>query len=248
MLGKSSRSGRRRSPRTHSPAWQSSPFGARLTPSLAAVPGRSARTAAVVVSAPRPSEVATGPSALSIYLSICPHWPMLRVALRRRRCRRERYDAAARRCADVARRPTGCQGRSSRCACSWGPAALSIVYTLPRDRQDAVCAVRFWRPDRPCLASPSCAASRAPHARPLPHRCGSASWLLQWAARKRNGLCGARLLGHHPLVGGLVQRRHWRCSDGQRLRLDRVEFRGICGARLLGHHQRVGLTQLWRWR
>ena len=48
--------------------------------------------------------------------------------------------------------------------------------------------------------------------------------------------------------GGLVQRRHWRCSDGQRLRLDRVELRGICGARLLGHHQRVGLPQLWRWR
>ena len=125
---------------------------APLTPSLAAVPGRSARTAGVV-SAPRPSEVATGPSALSIYLSICPHWPMLRVALRRRRCRRERYDAAARRCADVARRPTGCQGRSSRCACSWGPAALSIVYPSTRPTGRCLCGqVSAPRQAVPCLA------------------------------------------------------------------------------------------------
>ena len=59
-----------------------------------------------------------------------------------------------------------------------GPVALPF----PRDRNVDACAVRSWRANRPCLTSPSCAASCAPHA-PHPHRRGSASCLLQWAAR-----------------------------------------------------------------
>ena len=60
--------------------------------------GRGARTVAVV-SAPRPSPRPALPP--------CPA-PTLRVALHRRRCCRERYGAAARRCAVVARGPTRC--------------------------------------------------------------------------------------------------------------------------------------------
>ena len=59
-----------------------------------------------------------------------------------------------------------------------GPVALPF----PRDRNVDVCAARSKRANRPCLTSPSCAASCAPHA-PHPHRRGSASWLLHRAAR-----------------------------------------------------------------
>ena len=52
------------------------------------------------------------------------------------------------------------------------------------DRSLCLCGHRSRRPDGPCLASPSRAASRAPPARPRPHRRGGASWLLQWAEGK----------------------------------------------------------------
>ena len=186
--GRSQSVSRHRSPRTHCPSWHSSPLGAPHSigsrTHAGAVPCAlhrwphmfrtqcSYRCGSQSVHPPPPSSRTAVPP--------CP-LPMLRVALHRRSCRRERYGAAARRCAVVARGPTRCQGRSSRCARPCGPAALSA---LPRDRHVAFCASRSRRPDGPCLASPPCAAICAPHARPLPHRRGSVSWSLQWAARK----------------------------------------------------------------
>ena len=61
-----------------------------------------------------------------------PHCPLPtpRVALHRRRCRIGRFDAAGRRCAVVAQRPTLCQRRSSRCARSCGPVVRPPADTL----------------------------------------------------------------------------------------------------------------------
>ena len=73
-----------------------------------------------------------------------------RVALHRRRCRRERYGAAARLCAVVARRPTRCQGRSSRRA-RVRPRRTLCPSTPPTGR--CLCGqVSALRQAVPCLA------------------------------------------------------------------------------------------------
>jgi hypothetical protein len=97
--------------------WDERARGAPAAPSATKGNLRAVRAIARVSASSRPA------------LPHCP-LPTPRVALHRRRCRIGRFDAAGRRCAVVAQRPTLCQRRSSRCARSCGPVVRPPADTL----------------------------------------------------------------------------------------------------------------------